>query len=606
MDLTWHRQYARLCCLIVEDVYGPFLSVSLLGQFLFSPTQLTSFSQHIFQVLAEGGRLAAPPLAHKCRLPLRQLQSGLASLIQLRLVYHHTPSQGITTYQANTTNAYNLLRTGQLIQLADQTEGHDAARILQQLALLGYSTARELEARIHEILAPQEQGDDGSTNPKTNGHSDPMSVDHPPTSRKDFRTNLRRLIDNKYICGVRDFHFSSTFDARTDTEREIFGGASTSSTKSKKAQVEADERVSARLAQRLDASLSSHHVLNELSSTNIVADGPVCLVALREGFGLTERQTLLCLDYSNSIAMHRNKALASLAETMLGHQTARVLHATAKQVALVARTAASASEMDLHAAPRTTLDVAEIEDEVGRGEEAMMRPLRVSQNGWSDDRAPNGNPSFKGNGSHTHINVEDHLAILSESHFSFIQNDRGTNMWSIDQNQMNLFLRDKEMLRIVADDYVKHGPSLRILRMLSEKGKLDEKSLQEIGLLGAKDLRKTLGYLQAVGLLELQEVPREPQRQPNRTIFLWFYDAERVQKLLLNRLYKSMSRLFQRLHMERQKLSALTSHLEREDVAQDNLAKKQLEELAELRQKESWFVSEIGRLDQSVALLRDL
>lgn len=304
--------------------------------------------------------------------------------------------------------------------------------------------------------------------------------------------------------------------------------------------------------------------------------------------------------------MHRNKALASLAETMLGPQTARVLHATAKQVDLVAHTTASASEMDLHAAPRTILDVAEIEDEVGHGEEAMMRPLRVSQNGWSDGRTPNGNPSFKGNGSHTHINVEDHLAILSESHFSFIQNDRGTNMWSIDQNQMSLFLRDKEMLRIVEDDYVKHGPSLRILRMLSEKGKLDEKSLQEIGLLGAKDLRKTLGYLQAVGLLELQEVPREPQRQPNRTIFLWFYDAERVQKLLLNRLYKSMSRLFQRLHMERQKLSALTSHLEREDVAQDSLAKKQLEELAELRQKESWFVSEIGRLDLSVALLRDL
>ncbi|KIV92871.1 hypothetical protein PV10_04135 [Exophiala mesophila] len=562
-------EHAKLCCLVVEDVYGPFLS-------------------HIFQVLAECGRLAGPQLAQKCRLPLRQLQSGLASLIQLRLVYHHTPSQGITSYQANTTNAYNLIRTGQLIQLAEQSEGHDAARILQQLALLGYSTARELEARILE-LPPHEEQSDGSTNPKPNGHSDRMSLDNPTTLQKDFKSNLRRLIDNKYICRVRDSHFSSTYDARTEVERELFGGGGNSSTKSKKAQAEADEMVSIRLAQRLDASVSSYDVLNELSSTNL------------------DRRTLLCLDYSNSIIMHRNKALASLAETMLGAQTARVLHASAKQVDLGSRAADSALDNNVSTSLRTVLDVAEIEDEVEHGEEAMMRPLRISQNGRSNARAPNGNhSSFTGNGSHTHINIQDHLAILSESHFSFIQNDLRTGMWSIDHNRMNLFLRDKEMMRIVQDEYVKHGPSLRILRMLSEKGKLDEKSLQEIGLLGAKDLRKTLGYLQSAGLLELQEVPREPQRQPNRTIFLWFYDAERVQKLLLHRLYKSMSRLYQRLHIERQKLSALTSHLEREDVAQDNLAKKQLEELAELRQKESWFASEIGRLDQSVALLRDL
>lgn len=553
--------------------------------------------------------MAAPQIAQRCRLPLRQVQSGLATLVQLRLVYCHQPLEGMSTYEPNDVNAYNLIRTGQLIQLAEDTEGHKASQILQQLALLGYSTVSELEAHFLNTEASQPQKDD-KNHTQTNGNGDAMLIDGPERSDRTFKASLRGLIDNKFICRLRKAHFLSPFDAKQKIEREMFPSAGTSSTRSRKAQLDIEERIHAEYLRQMDSTLSSHDVLNELASSGLPdpagRKSQVCLDRSVLLLVLIKDKILLCIDYSNSLFVLRNRALVSLATSMLSSQAALVLHALSRQIEIEATGMKTLAPDAPVSNERKRIDIDQVEHDTAKGAGTVLLPLGHSRNGWSSSQIPNGHESSRVNGFHTHINVQDQLAILSETHFSFIEHDPNSRAWYVDKSGMDQFLRSKEMMRIIEDDQTKHGPSLRILRMLSDKGKLDEKSLQEIGLLGAKDLRKCLGHLQASGLLELQEVPREPQRQPNRTIFLWFYDADRVQKVLLNRLYKSMCRLFQRLHIEREKLSALLSHLERADVARESLAAKQLEELSELRQKESWFISEIQRLDHSVTILRDL
>lgn len=255
------------------------------------------------------------------------------------------------------------------------------------------------------------------------------------------------------------------------------------------------------------------------------------------------------------------------------------------------------------------LDIDQIVEDVRADDDHSLRNDRPSINGWPDDRLANGFHASNLNGIHDRTDIIRHLSILAEGPFPFFEYNPIVDSWFVFKRELYVFLRNQELMRLVAEGLPFNDPKLRIVRMLNDKGKLDEKNLQELGLLNAKELRQSLAALQLAGLLELQEVPREPQRQPNRTIFLWFYDAERVQKLYLNKLYKTMSKLFQRLEVERSRLATTLTKIERTDVQgieEDILSAPELRVLNQWRQREAWFMTEISRIDDSVSILRDL
>ena len=204
--------------------------------------------------------------------------------------------------------------------------------------------------------------------------------------------------------------------------------------------------------------------------------------------------------------------------------------------------------------------------------------------------------------------VEHYLSVLAEGSFTFLLEDpKDQGSWNIDKSKLNKYLCDKEMYRLIGET-VTEPASLRIARMLADKGKLDEKAMSDVALLNPKEVRKCLASLQRVGVLELQEVPRDPQRQPKNTFFLYFYDPERVRKVLVEKLYKAMSRTYQRLHVEREKIASTLSKLDRVDVGWEVgiLPPAELEVFNDWQQKESWFMTEIYRLDDSISVLRDI
>jgi DNA-directed RNA polymerase III subunit RPC3 len=201
--------------------------------------------------------------------------------------------------------------------------------------------------------------------------------------------------------------------------------------------------------------------------------------------------------------------------------------------------------------------------------------------------------------------LEDHVAAIAEGSCDFILRDEDSGGWKIDVHDAEDRLRDDEIMQMVKRRF--GLMSLRIIRILESRGKVDEKALQEIGLLNAKDLRRCLAQLNAHGFVDLQEVPREPQRQPARTIYLWFYDAERVRKRVLENLYKSMCRLLQRLKVERQDVSSTLQKAERSDVKGKEHEMLRSDEIAVLkrwRRKELWYLSELERLGCSVDVLQ--
>jgi len=219
----------------------------------------------------------------------------------------------------------------------------------------------------------------------------------------------------------------------------------------------------------------------------------------------------------------------------------------------------------------------------------------------------NGNHSIEAAPTVTISDIKKYLLILAQSPHKFVVQDPDSFCWTVDFQELSAQLRRDEALRLARSRL--NGVALRLVRVLIDKGKLDEKSLQEMSLLSAKDLRQCLGKLKMNGFLGLQEVPREPQRQPLRTMYLWFYDSDRVRKMLLEDLYKAMSRLLQRLKVERDKVGPLLEKAERIDVRINEkkfLAGGEVRVLDEWRRKEEWLLGEVERLDDSVAILRDI
>lgn len=204
--------------------------------------------------------------------------------------------------------------------------------------------------------------------------------------------------------------------------------------------------------------------------------------------------------------------------------------------------------------------------------------------------------------------IEQHLYLLAQEPYRFSTRilQSGIATWAVEYQRLARKLRHLELERIIESRF--GSVAVRIVRILAAKGKLDERRLQEISLMASKDLRQILARMEAAGFIDLQEVPRDAQRQPSRTIYLWFYDPDRVRMMVLDDTYKSMSRCLQRIAVERNKLKWFLEKTERTDVKGNEeryLSAAELKTLQEWRDKEALLLGEVGRLDDLVAVLRD-
>ena len=206
--------------------------------------------------------------------------------------------------------------------------------------------------------------------------------------------------------------------------------------------------------------------------------------------------------------------------------------------------------------------------------------------------------------------VHQHLRLLAERPYSFISHHavKGNEpeSWSVPYSTLSKRIRDAELEHLIQSRYGNHA--LRIVRILRDKGKLDEKTIGNLGLMNPKSLRSALAAMHAGGHLELQELPRDTSRQPSRTIFLWFFDADRCASKVLEETYKAMARCMQRINVERGSVSGVLEKAARSDVRgkeKELLAKDELKVLDLWHEKEEKLLGEIARLDDLVLTLTD-
>ncbi|ORY73891.1 RNA polymerase III subunit RPC82-domain-containing protein [Protomyces lactucae-debilis] len=155
------------------------------------------------------------------------------------------------------------------------------------------------------------------------------------------------------------------------------------------------------------------------------------------------------------------------------------------------------------------------------------------------------------------------LAILTGSHVPFVSQLTSTS-YEIDFELLGEVLRERQVEALVSQQL---GPTaVRLLRIIKEKRKVDEKQLYAIALLQHKDIRQALTSLHQLGVLELQEVPKRLDRQPSLTLFFWFHKPEKAAMTLASELCLAMARIHQRLEALLKDKSRLLAKSKRTDV----------------------------------------
>ncbi len=225
-----------------------------------------------------------------------------------------------------------------------------------------------------------------------------------------------------------------------------------------------------------------------------------------------------------------------------------------------------------------------------------------------DEPTTNGLSSYRNHAKRVKM-IEAHLLLLQEHSKEFCKRARAgstSTEWGVDFETLTDGLIQAELdTTIVARFGSTH---LRVVRLLRERGKLEEKQVASFAMTRIKDVRAVLTELQSESLAEAQELPKDNQRQPSRTTYLWYFDPQRAQSLILQQTYKAMARTLQRIPVERERFRTIIEKAERTDIKgqeQEKLETHERQLLREWREIEERLLTQVSRMDEVVMILRD-
>ena len=204
--------------------------------------------------------------------------------------------------------------------------------------------------------------------------------------------------------------------------------------------------------------------------------------------------------------------------------------------------------------------------------------------------------------------VNEYLNLLAEDPRRFVTKvgTRGGGEWRVEFKSLSRILIQLEIEIYVTACF--GSVASRIVRILFDKGKLDEKKIGDYALLRPRDLRSALTALQASGIVDVQSVPRDASRQTSKTIFLWSFEQDQCRRLILLNTYKAMSRLMQRAGNEQTKYQSVLEKAARTDVVGNEaqyLSNAEKLALDTWKNTEKGILTQLSRLDDLVSILRD-
>ncbi|KAK1761255.1 RNA polymerase III subunit RPC82-domain-containing protein [Echria macrotheca] len=201
--------------------------------------------------------------------------------------------------------------------------------------------------------------------------------------------------------------------------------------------------------------------------------------------------------------------------------------------------------------------------------------------------------------------LRQHLLLLSNSAQGFVRHC-GHDEWTVDFAPLMKVLREAELDSTIERTSGRDG--MRLVRILRDKGKLDEKALHSIALMRKPDVQKKMTEMLKAGFVHVQEVPRDNKADVKKSIFLWFCDTDMSFKKITDNCYRAMVRCIQTLEVLRQNEQEVLMLTRRTDVKgreKDVMREEYYERYARFQDNERKLFAQVMRLDDLVALLRD-
>lgn len=266
------------------------------------------------------------------------------------------------------------------------------------------------------------------------------------------------------------------------------------------------------------------------------------------------------------------------------------------------------------------------DDEAEPGAPEVSKELEDNSNSNSNNKTTATNPArhpknglHKKNGltteayaaQHSHETVlasaKHFLAILLEHPYNIIYraSNESNGEWTVDIDSLIRKMMQNEIEKVISARF--GTTAARIVRILYERGRLEEKHILPVALERAKEMRALLSELLEAGVLELMEVPGHNVKARDKSTWLWSFDQERVRGMVLEDTYKAMARLMQRIKVEKGKYDI---EIERREILEAEgrlgaLNKREKYKLGEWERVEEMLLLQVSRLDDAVMVLRD-
>ncbi|KAF8426620.1 RNA polymerase III subunit RPC82-domain-containing protein [Tirmania nivea] len=631
------KNAAELCAVVLKEIYG-------------------EVSSKVASVLLEYGRLNLQTLVRYSKLPEKIVKQTLVVLIQLHLVVHFTHKEGHRDevyYECAWLQIYELLHAGKIIAMVEERFGSDGAYIISNMMQMGH-------VRVSDFLAGSGLSDIPPTNGTTNGIAG-SSKSAPPTLAS-LKAVMGDLLKSRYLIQVQEFHMHPKTDVINEVRAKITkqvkeSHGAMSDLKLKKL---VDSQLKTKLREMAVGNTSEHAGMKKRMATVEATSSkrPSKRAKLsttfedvsgKEAVWEIDESIVVRVNHEKFLILFRNKELVASAERRLGKTTAQVYGQLLKGLEdkiLRCRDSFDIDEDDAIDSQQkfkiSTLELSRTFDKDIELDNSIAAVLKNITNGKKrarddDDMGINGrngsvngidndededededvdewaqdeqemNPETAAKKRRMGI-IKEHLNLLAQDSYHFVKSEgnRGLGEWSVDFGDIMKTIKQVEMEKIIEQRF--GGVGLRLLRILQEKGKLDEKQLATIALRKSTSIRSTLSSLQEAGHLELQEVPKTTDRAASRTIFLWYYDPDRARLNVLHDIYQAFTRTLQRIAHERSEVQPLLEKAERTDIAgkeEHYLSKAEVRAIARFRMVEEKLLGQVGRLDRQVMIFRD-
>ncbi|KAJ2700491.1 RNA polymerase III subunit C82 [Coemansia sp. IMI 209128] len=561
-----YTQQVGLCKQIVREHYGPIVEA-------------------VVAVLAREGRLSLRQLVPRAKQTPRNVRQALAVLIQHGIVTHAMSKEGslmVTYYSVCLKNILRLQRAGLYLALVEERMGSEGLAVFRTIMANGVSTI----CNVREVLGVAEMG---------------------KAAKLKFNAVVAKLVRDRYIIAV------NTVDTITKADRIMQAEVSEVekltipptakellAIRRKILEREEEEYQSSNVVgikRRASADISADH----LSKLHMGADGRAVAFS-SHGTGEQnghshangEQQQVDSVDDKQFFRAYfdrldvflRNQQIVNYFTDKYNAGAGALLKAILRVTEQHTRTCraklsetVSSTQIFQHVSPDAPLV-----DAIDTSKDMFHQKYDASGN-------PVVEPSSKELSRERRSEIIFALLEVIHTDSSGIVakvDERGTGQYRVSFERAAITLRERCVDALVHEKF--GSVHARLLRVLRDKQKLDEKVVAQATMLPIAACRERLHDLALAGVIDTIEIPRSADRNPSRMFYLWYINSDKQMRSAMRFVYQAMSNVIERGAKEASARALLVAKTRRQDVIADpslltDGERKELQNLARIKQR---------------------